>query len=118
MSEDNTCIAEPNLEVLPHVYSYIQFEAGFLRLDALPIANADEQYSGTECFFLRHHLPMPKSLISRYQTNPKTKILILQREYTVPYSVPERTFCLEQVCHEQAVPQGLSDQSRNNSVKD
>ena len=53
--------------------------------------------------------PMPKSLISRYQTNPKTKILILQREYTVPYSVPERTFCLEQVRHEQAVPQELSE---------
>ena len=62
--------------------------------------------------------PMPKSLISRYQTNPKTKILILQREYTVPYSVPERTFCQEQVRHEQAVPQELSDQSRKISHPD
>ena len=73
MSEDNTCIAEPNLEVLPHVYSYIQFEAGFLRLDALPLTNADEQYSGTECFFLRHHLTDAKISNIQVPDEPKNQ---------------------------------------------
>ena len=43
---------------------------------------------------------------------PKTKILMLQREYTVPYSVSEWTFCQKQVRHLQAVQQDLSYQSR------
>ena len=54
-------------------HSYIRFEAGFLRLDALPIANADQQYSGTECFFLRHHLTDAKISNIQVPDEPKNQ---------------------------------------------
>ena len=37
------------------------------------------------------------------------------REYTVPYSVPEVTFCFKRVHHEKVVDQELGDQSIKNS---
>ena len=50
-----------------------------------------------------HQIPFPGVRNSILRAQP--------REYTVPYSVPEITFCFKQVHHEKVVFQELGDQS-------
>lgn len=57
-------------------------------LDAL----SDQQHSDNECCYQGHHLTDYKNPKSWYQRNQHPKFPKRQKEYTVSYSVPGRTF--------------------------
>ena len=67
-------------------------ELNFFQPGALSKANTDQRDSDTGYFYHRHHVTDNKNPKSWYQTNQKNKILIRQRENTVPSSVLKEHF--------------------------